>query len=89
MNSSVYDVRATKVWFDEDNMWLSLADGRMLVVPKVWFPKLLNASDEELAAYEMSGDGIGLHWEKLDEDISVPNLMLGFSAVKGAEYGVF
>ncbi len=83
MNSLVNAARAEKVWFDEDSMWLALADGRVLVVPKAWFPRLLNASEEELADYEMSGNGIGLHWDKLDEDISVPNLLLGYPAVKG------
>ena len=82
MNSSVDNVRATKVWFDDDNMWVALDDGRVMSVPKVWFPRLDNATDEELNDYEMSGNGLGLHWDKLDEDISVPNLLLGYGAVR-------
>ncbi len=81
MNSSIDNVRATKVWFDDDNMWVALDDGRVMSVPKVWFPRLDNATDEELNDYEMSGNGLGLHWDKLDEDISVPNLLLGYGAV--------
>ena len=82
MNSSIDNVRAMKVWFDDDNMWVALDDGRVMSVPKVWFPRLDNATDEELNDYEMSGNGLGLHWDKLDEDISVPNLLLGYGAVR-------
>lgn len=85
MNSSIENARATKVWFDEDNMWISLDDGRVLSVPKVWFPRLSTATEEELNDYEMSGNGFGLHWDKLDEDISVPNLLLGYGAVRKRE----
>ena len=85
MNSSIDNVRATKVWFDDDNMWVALDDGRVMSVPKVWFPRLDNATDEELNDYEMSGNGIGLHWDKLDEDISVPNLLLGYGAVRNRD----
>lgn len=76
------NVRASKVWFDEDRMWLALDDGRLLAVPKVWFPRLAGASAEDLANYEMSGNGTGLHWESLDEDISVPNLLEGYGAIR-------
>ena len=76
-------IRAIKVWFDEDNMWVSLEDGRILAVPRVWFPSFSGASKEQLKNYEMSGNGIGLHWDELDEDISVPNLLLGYGAVQG------
>ena len=85
MNSSIDNVRATKVWFDDDNMWVALDDGRVMSVPKVWFPRLDNATDEELNDYEMSGNGLGLHWDKLDEDISVPNLLLGYGAVRNRD----
>lgn len=75
--SFLNDARALKVWFDEDSMWVSLADGRVLSVPKVWFPKFLAASEEELMQYEMSGNGLGIHWDHLDEDISVQALLEG------------
>ncbi len=80
MNSLVDNARADKVWFDEDNMWIALWDGRVLAVPKTWFPRLLNASAAELADYELSGHGAGIHWDSLDEDISVPDLLLGHRA---------
>jgi hypothetical protein len=66
-------ISATDVRFDADTMWVSLADGRTLGVPLAWFPRLLAASAEDLARVEISA--FGLHWEALDEDISVPALM--------------
>ena len=78
MSSFSSEVKAKKVWFDEKNMWVSLNDGRMLAIPKNWFPRLNRATEEQLKNYEFSGDGIGIHWEDLDEDISVPNLLMGY-----------
>jgi hypothetical protein len=66
-------ISATDVRFDEDTMWVSLADGRTLGVPLAWFPRLMAASPEDLARVEISP--FGLHWEALDEDVSVPALM--------------
>ncbi len=80
MAYSIDKARADKVWFYEDSMWIALSDGRVLSVPKIWFPRLLDATDEELAGYEFSGHGTGIHWDSLDEDISVPNLLLGYRA---------
>ena len=56
-------------------MNVELSDGRMLGVPLTWFPRLLSASREQLANYELSP--CGLHWEELDEDISVAGLLAG------------
>jgi hypothetical protein len=66
-------ISATDVRFDEDTMWVSLADGRTLGVPLAWFPRLLSATPEARADVTLSP--YGLHWEALDEDISVPALM--------------
>jgi hypothetical protein len=75
MNEAV----ATSVKVDEQNLWVCLADGRQLSVPLVYFPRLLNARREDLNNYELSGGGRGIHWESLDEDISVKGLLLGIS----------
>lgn len=72
MNASV---KATTVTFDEDTMWVGLSDGRILGVPLAWFPRLLNATPEQRAAVRIGG--YGLHWEVIDEDISVPGLLAG------------
>jgi hypothetical protein len=66
---------ATAVRFDEDSLWVSLSDGRVVGVPLAWFPRLLRATAEERAQVRISGRG--LHWEALDEDISVAGLLAG------------
>ncbi|MBQ6779825.1 MAG: DUF2442 domain-containing protein [Treponema sp.] len=81
MNFSVENVRAQRVWFDKNNLWLALVDGRQLSIPKIYFSRLKDASEESLANYSLSGGGIGIHWDSLDEDLFVPNLLLGINAV--------
>ncbi|RAI38999.1 DUF2442 domain-containing protein [Rhodoplanes roseus] len=68
-------ISATAVRFDEHTMWVDLSDGRTLGVPLAWFPRLLRASPEDRARVELSRTG--LHWEHLDEDISVAGLLAG------------
>jgi hypothetical protein len=60
---------------DEHNMWVELTDGRTLGVPLAWFPRLLHAAPLDRAKLEISR--IGLHWEDLDEDISIAGLLAG------------
>lgn len=73
----MFEPRAKKVTFDSDNMWIELTDGRQLGVPLAYFPRLLNAAQSQRADFVISGGGTGLHWEDLDEDISVKGLLLG------------
>ncbi len=68
---------ATELSFDGGMMWVSLADGRRLGVPLAYFPRLLAATTEQLKNYELSGGGTGIHWDELDEDISVEGLLMG------------
>jgi len=68
-------VRATSVTFDDDSMWVDLSDGRTLGVPLAWFPRLLRATPELRANCRISRRG--LHWDALDEDISVAGLLAG------------
>ena len=72
MSSSAKSLR-----FDEDTMWVALTDGRVLGVPLVWFPRLLHASAAQRDKYQISFRGNGLHWEELDEDISLEGLLAG------------
>ena len=74
MNTSAKAVR-----FDGSSLWVDLADGRILAVPLAWFPRLLNASPEQRAAVEISRNR--LHWDALDEDISVAGLLAGVGDV--------
>lgn len=68
-------VEATSVRFDDDNMWVVLSDGRTLGVPLAWFPRLLHANPNQREACQISRRG--LHWEELDEDISLAGLLVG------------
>ena len=79
MNSSVLDdmPRATDVACTDDEISVSLADGRRLVVPIAWFPRLAHASAAERARFELLGDGQGIHWPDVDEDVSVAGLIAG------------
>lgn len=74
MSSSV---RAKSVRFDQDSMWVELSDGRTLGVPLAWFPRLLHGSAEQREQVSISSRG--LHWEALDEDISIAGLLAGRS----------
>lgn len=66
---------AKSVHFDEDNLHVDLNDGRSLSVPLIWFPRLLNAQPKEREQCRISRKG--LHWEALDEDISIAGLLAG------------
>lgn len=68
-------ISASKVWFDENSMWLDLTDGRTLSVPLAWYPRLMKATPEQRQQVRLSR--LGLHWEDLDEDISVQGLLEG------------
>jgi hypothetical protein len=68
-------ISATAVRFDEHTMWVDLTDGRTLGVPLAWFPRLLKATPEQRSRVETSRTG--LHWEELDEDISIAGLIAG------------
>jgi len=77
MNTLTFKPLAKKLTFDNDSMWVELIDGRCLGVPYPYFPRLANATMAQRLNYLISGGGIGLHWEELDEDISVEGLLLG------------
>jgi len=72
MNSST---KVTRVHFDPDSMWVGLADGRVIGVPLAWFPRLLRATPAQREQVRISTRG--LHWESLNEDISIAGLLAG------------
>ena len=67
--------RAVAVDFSDNAFTVRLADGRELSVPLEWFPRLRDASPQARARCRLIGNGIGIHWEELDEDISVQGLL--------------
>lgn len=76
-------ISATDIRFDDAQMWVTLDDGRTLGVPLAWFPRLAHASAAERAAVTISP--MGLHWEALDEDISIAGLLAGRADATGSK----
>jgi hypothetical protein len=66
---------AVDIWFDDIKMYLILDDGRELTVPINWFPSLQDATPDQRKKWRFIGDGEGIHWEDLDEDILVEGLL--------------
>lgn len=69
---AVQDVLVT-----EDSLSVTLADGRSIAVPLAWYPRLLHGTADERNNWRLIGDGQGIHWPELDEDVSAENLVLG------------
>ncbi|MEJ5285543.1 MAG: DUF2442 domain-containing protein [Brevinematia bacterium] len=70
-----FSVRAIDLKITNEELKVFLEDGRSISVPLEWFPKLRDAKVEDLNDWEFIGGGIGIHWKKLDEDISVRGLL--------------
>ena len=80
MNTSAIEISlpvAETVTVTEDTLTVELSDGRSLSVPLAWFPRLVHATPVERRGWRLIGRGHGIHWEKLDEDISVEGLLAG------------
>ncbi len=71
---------AKSVTFNDALMHVTLMDGRVIGVPVAWFPLLRDATADQRRNYQICGGGISLHWEELDEDISIAGLMAGGDA---------
>ena len=78
------DERVQNVQTSEDYLTVELMDGRIISVPLTWYPRLLNASVQQLADWSIWGGGYGIHWEDLDEDLSTEGLLRGASAPRPA-----
>jgi hypothetical protein len=68
---------AVGVEVSEEELTVSLSDGRVVRVPLSWYPRLSNALPQHRARWEFIGAGHGIHWPELDEDISVENVLVG------------
>lgn len=66
---------ADDVQFSEDDISIVLVDGRTISAPLEWFPRLRDATDAQRKNWRLIGEGIGIHWEDLDEDIAVETLL--------------
>lgn len=66
---------AVDVRFSSDTMYIRLSDGREIGIPLEWYPCLRDATEEERKNWRLIGKGVGIHWESLDEDLSVEGLL--------------
>jgi hypothetical protein len=69
--------RATSVRVSDDALIVDLSDGRTVSAPLAWYPRLLHGTAAERENYELIGEGFGIHWPQLDEDISVEGILAG------------
>lgn len=72
--------RVQDVRVDDDTLAVDLADGRTIIVPLAWYPRLLNATMEQRSHWKVSGAGYGIHWPEIDEDLSTEGLLRGAPA---------
>lgn len=77
MSTLTLEARALSVIITDDALVIDLSDGRTISVPLAWYPRLLQGTHEERNNWHFIGDGTGIHWPELDEDISIENLLIG------------
>ena len=80
MNSLMIETRAAAVQHvivTEDSLMVDLVDGRTVSVPLAWYPRLLHGQSQERNFWRLIGQGEGIHWPDLDEDISAENILFG------------
>ena len=80
MNTVTLDVpvaRAQHVTISDDALTVDLLDGRTIIVPLAWYPRLVAGTPQERQHWRLIGDGVGIHWPDLDEDIKVEHLLIG------------
>ena len=73
----VQEARAHCVTVGEDSLTVNLVDGRTIIAPLAWYPRLWHGSPEERSNFEIIGDGTVIHWPELDEDLSVVGILAG------------
>ncbi len=75
--SEMQAVKAQEIGISDDTLSIDLDDGRTISVPIAWYPRLWHGRPEERKNWRLIGDGTGIHWPDLDEDISIEGLLLG------------
>jgi hypothetical protein len=84
ISAKVTDERVLDVRCDEHSLIVDLMDGRSISVPLAWYPRLLHATADQRANWELAGAGYGIHWPGIDEDLSSEGLLRGAPAPKTA-----
>jgi hypothetical protein len=80
------ELRIQRVSFSGDAMNVEFSDARSVSVPVGSFPRLSGATSAEREQWQLIGRGLGIHWEAVDEDLSVENILLAYSRTKKEEY---
>ena len=81
------DERVVGVKFTKDTLGVSLRDGRTIIVPLAWYPRLLDASPAQRKNWHVAGGGYGIHWPDIDEDLSTEGLLRGAPAPRPRPVG--
>jgi hypothetical protein len=76
--------RVKDVRVSDDALSVDLADGRTIIVPLAWYPRLLHATPEQRANWQVAGAGFGIYWPEIDEDLSTDGLLRGLRAPRGS-----
>jgi len=79
------DIRVRDVSTTDDELSVALMDGRTIVVPMAWYPRLANATPAQRAHWEVAAAGFGIHWPDVDEDLATEDLLRGARAPRGSE----
>jgi hypothetical protein len=77
MPAILHVAKAQQVTVTDDSLVVDLTDGRTITAPLAWYPRLVHATPQERNTWRLIGDGEGVHWPDLDEDLSVEGLLLG------------
>ena len=78
------DERVAEIHLTDDNLIVSLMDGRTISVPLVWYPRLLNATLKQRRNWQIAGGGYGIHWPDIDEDLNTEGLLRGAPAPRNS-----
>ena len=76
------EIRATAVRVSDDALIIDLTDGRTVSAPLAWYPRLVHGTAAERQEHQLIGQGLGIHWPQLDEDISVEGILAGTGSNK-------
>ena len=79
------DVRAKNVFVSEDSLQIDLADGRTIIAPLMWYPRLWHGTPAERNLYQIISDGAYIHWPELDEDLTVLGVLAGYRSAERPE----
>ena len=79
------EARARSVAVTEESLTVDLVDGRTIIVPLAWYPRLWHGTPEERNHFEIFGDGAYIHWPDLDEDLTVAGLLAGYPSAESPQ----